>query len=49
MKGSALNMPRSSSVPGPTRRTADGMNQFADSNFVTPLGPPWLLMPATKL
>ena len=43
------NIARSSTVPGPARRIAEGMNQFADSNFVTPLGPPCRLMPATKL
>ena len=42
-------MARSCSVPGPTRRNAIGMNQFADSNFVTPRSPPCELTPTTAL
>ncbi len=38
-------MPRSWSVPRPTRRNAIGMTQFCDSNFVTPRGPPCALTP----
>ena len=38
-------MLRRSSVPRPTLREAIAINQFCDSNFVTPRGPPWEFTP----
>ena len=49
MNGSALNMPRSCKVPRPNLRKAIGINQLADSNFVTPRGPPCALTPTRAL